>query len=657
MAVSNRLLKVVYGTTELGIGSPFFIDASQRATRIARQGPLVSLAFDVVITEADQTTFAARCAALELALDPNTNPSLALLVCSDSKKYEFFDPAGGFKYSIVDYTLIGGKTFTVTVNGAATVLTAGVDFAAATSNAVTATNLATAVRGVAGAWAVALGADVFLYARSPATASMTIATNATGPQATASLGVGFGFNARPSVVKGGSEDDTALSRRYAVEIALEVPRARAGQFSRRDGAVSITETDSRKHRTVFEGSYTALDYTKPSALEAYDTAIDAYCAAVLDAIGGDWEGPFNDTLRLDDDYDPGPADSRRVGKVVRYARTYQELIYRRSLGDDVRLRRQLLRIKFATEAPGDYGPGHRGVSRLRRATVSYAAAVDKTANGGQDLRAIWQNVVKPFLIDEAKLALGSSAIAVTWQEPELDRAENRISASVQVLAASKSNVVESHVMTTDELDPGLQLVAVWDGGDGLTKQDYEGPKTLRRTVTQRYKILGGPSGAGKGAAGSLSPASGGFGVGRSNRPVSIVIVQQPSAKEAAIDAFFGIGGGDAGGSAADDLSGSGAGDESGFATSGGVPDRSDLVRFFRGGTITIEPEDLGEAGDPQLQRTTVTKVKTYEYARRPTLLGGSSKTPTLNDTGGGDDASSTPGMTASRSAGPRKGAK
>lgn len=653
MAVSNRLLKVVYGTTETGIGSSFFIDASQRPIRIARMGTRFVLSFDVVITEADQATFTARCDALKLAFDPNTNPSLALLVCSDSKKYEFFDPTGGFKYAIVDYTLIGGKTFTVTVNGVATVLTEGVNFVAATSNAVTATNLATAIRAVAGAWAVALGAEVYVYSRSPATASMLIATNATGLQATAALGVGFGFNAVPSVVKSGSEDDTALSRRYAVEISLELPKSRAGQFSRRDGVVSITETDSKKRKTVFEGSYTALDYTKPSALEAYDTAIDAYCMAVLDALNGDWEGPFNDTLKLDDDYDPGPADSRRVGKIVRYSRTYQELIYRRSIGDDVRLRRQLLKVKFAIEAPGDYGPSHRAVSRLRRATVSYAAAVNKSAGGGQDLRAIWQSVVKPFLIDEAKLALGVSAIAVTFQEPVLDRAENRIEASVQVLGASKSNITESKVSTTDELDDGVQLVAVWDGLDGLTKQDYDGPKTLRRTVTQRYKILGGPAGSGKGAGGSLSPASGGFGIGRS----SVVIIQQPSAKESAIDAFFGIGGGDSGGGSGEDLSRSGAGDEAGFATSGGVAERSDLTRFFRGGTITIEPEDLGEAGDPQLQTTIVTKVKSYEYARRPTLPSPTEKTPTLRDHGNDNGASNTPGMTVAKDSGPKKGGK
>ena len=78
--------------------------------------------------------------------------------------------------TVVDYTLLAGKT--ITVQG--TVLTEGVEFTAATSNAATATSIATAVSAVSGFVAAAVGATVTAYWTTPGTAgnAKTLATNA-----------------------------------------------------------------------------------------------------------------------------------------------------------------------------------------------------------------------------------------------------------------------------------------------------------------------------------------------------------------------------------------------------------------------------------------------------------------------------------------------
>lgn len=77
--------------------------------------------------------------------------------------------------TVVDYTGLAGKTFTV----GGTVLTEGVEWVAATSNEVTATNLAAAIHALTNVNAAAVGAVVTITAATAGAAgnSITIATN------------------------------------------------------------------------------------------------------------------------------------------------------------------------------------------------------------------------------------------------------------------------------------------------------------------------------------------------------------------------------------------------------------------------------------------------------------------------------------------------
>lgn len=86
--------------------------------------------------------------------------------------------------TIVDYTLLSGKTFTVGVD----TLTEGSDFNAATSNDATATALATAIDAIASVGASANGAVVTVTADAPGTAgnSKALSTNADAEAATVS---------------------------------------------------------------------------------------------------------------------------------------------------------------------------------------------------------------------------------------------------------------------------------------------------------------------------------------------------------------------------------------------------------------------------------------------------------------------------------------
>lgn len=88
--------------------------------------------------------------------------------------------AGGYaKITISDYTLLAAKTVTVAPGGSGgTTKTEGADWTAATSNAATATSLASAIDAVSGIRSFALGAVVYVVDETAQRTTSTLATSA-----------------------------------------------------------------------------------------------------------------------------------------------------------------------------------------------------------------------------------------------------------------------------------------------------------------------------------------------------------------------------------------------------------------------------------------------------------------------------------------------
>lgn len=652
MALQNVRLCAVYkgflfGSNGINIGpnQNFYIDASRRKFVLERAGGKFRFACDVVVAETSQSTFASQCQALEDALD-STNRNGGFFLASDTVTYANLDKVSTAYFQISAFgSITNGKVFTITANGTAFNFFAnsgfGTTFVVTTSNLQTAKNLATAINGSSASTNVtaivvnqANGAFVYLQSKQP-TYSITVTTNATGAStspSTSTAATPTGFNARTSIRKAGSPDDTALSRRYEVEIVLDLPHKEANRNGLRDSRVELVETDSRQKLLRFSGTYTSLAVSGTggrTALEQYDADVDTHADGLLKAFtatstgtGAAWEGPFDLKADLNDDYAFPTDASRKLGTILTFSRVYQELLYVRGLSDDVRLRRASLVVSPVMEAPGDYGPNGKAVFRMRSIVVRYDTAVDKTAT--QDLKGIYSTVVKPFLADEARKQLEGEQVALVRESRDLDKTKNRIRCEHEFLAAL-GGLVESTVSTTDEDDAGAQLVAVWNGDD-YGKQDYDGPKTFRRTVVQSYTILSTPAGAAGGTGNKQ--ASDGFGVFSINGPRSFLLIQEVSAKEQAIDDFFF-------GSLATGSSTKIVGGENDFPTSGGVPEPKGFKRKYRNGSITITPVDIGRPGSSQIKAVVVVKSKTYEYFHAvPTPAGGPTRTPSPGAGGG-----------------------
>lgn len=98
--LAARKIKVTYGTTAIGMGTNYVIDARERPISYRRDGRKFTFGCDVIVAEADEATFQASCASLEAAFSrSNKNKLLKLEFFSGPfpfgsvNTHEIFDPA------------------------------------------------------------------------------------------------------------------------------------------------------------------------------------------------------------------------------------------------------------------------------------------------------------------------------------------------------------------------------------------------------------------------------------------------------------------------------------------------------------------------------------------------------------------------------------
>lgn len=426
--------------------------------------------------------------------------------------------------------------------------------------------------------------------------------------------VNTGFNMRGTMTKRGSPADTATSRRYRVRIDVELPADLSGQNGRQDSNVTIVTTESGRRRVFLSGKYTALGSN--SAQQQYEASIGAYAAAVTGALGGTWEGPFDQQSTRDD-----------TNKTLSFSECWEELIYNQSLGtlDNAALRRQTLKVSRLTEAPGDSPISGGDALRLETVEVTYEAAVLKSQT--QDLKALYEGTVKPFLVDVARNATNATAVALVSHRPVFDYAQNTIAVAMTLQCVGNTTLIFCQARTDDAEDTGKDLIPVWDG-DRLSKHEFQGPAFLTRTVTIVRRDVDGSAGGDVtsnrrrgGQAGRVGGAgSDQFGIFGINQPLAIEFVE--------------AGGGGGGGAQVDPLNvviGQPIGSGPGVPEPQTSPDGGQLVRVLRGQNSAVTPLILGRPGDPQIRVVDTTQVIRWEYIVRPKRR----STPVRTPTGGG----------------------
>lgn len=311
-----------------------------------------------------------------------------------------------------------------------------------------------------------------------------------------------GFNSDPESTKVGVEGyDSGRSRLYDISITVTEPADLSGQAGRRDSSVQLNLDGSRVRTVTISGQYTALGSNDARA--QYDASIAAYQTAVMSGLSITEFEIIDESASNDDD-----------DKILDFSRTLREIIFAQSgsATNDTRLVNH--QVAFARSLP-NAGSSDPNVSQLATVTGHYEANVDVTVT--TDLRSLWEDVVRPYVLEQARTQFGDGTIGVVGDDVRFERATNRIIVDLTLLVTTGSNVLTFIQTETVEDDKGRLIIPVWDGGV-LDAYVFQGPRTLTRSVVVIKRILAGGGAAGGAGGGGGGGGGGAIRAGVINRP-------------------------------------------------------------------------------------------------------------------------------------------
>ncbi len=280
-----------------------------------------------------------------------------------------------------------------------------------------------------------------------------------------------GFDIQPQIRRAQDPMNTGRSGRYEISMRVGLPGNRAGRKGRRSATADVQFSGSRVKRIVISGTYTAVP-PGTSARTQYDQEIDAFGISILDLFGGE------SIYKLAEEPQTIQNDTN---KTLDFTRIFEQIIHDYGGASDPDIRNEVITISRLSEGPGD--SGGVGARRLVRLRAIYSASVD--ADVTLDLQAKW-NSVKSSVLARIQEVLGGGAIAVESEEPLFTDTGNTIAATLTVLGAETTGVLE-YVTTfvTDDSGPDV-VVPVWVG-DPLAVHKYVGIRILLVTKEEVYR--------------------------------------------------------------------------------------------------------------------------------------------------------------------------
>jgi len=277
-----------------------------------------------------------------------------------------------------------------------------------------------------------------------------------------------GFNAAPHVELIGGPPDTGLTRRYRCSVSVGLPAD--GNSGRVSSSVRIVYDKSDIRTVTFAVDYTAQGGT--GALANAQAKLPTFAASVLSGLGGTYEKLGSGDFDRDDQ-----------DKLCSASIQYREINYDQSAAgtDLASVVDHAVTFQRTTTGPGDSPGGPYGqAKRLVEAVGAYSANVDSTAT--KDLKALWENTLRTYVINQAKTNLGLSTVAVIEDAPTYDKTGNIINCRLRIFGvASGTKAFEYRVSQTRRENPGALIRRTWDGR--YTGIVYEGPATTVRTTT------------------------------------------------------------------------------------------------------------------------------------------------------------------------------
>jgi len=405
--------------------------------------------------------------------------------------------------------------------------------------------------------------------------------------------------------KPGGPHDTLTSRLYRVTFRGGLPSRLAGSSTGllEDFTYAVAFDAACRGTLTVSGTYTAA--SSGTLAQAILTAnIDTRVAAITTALGGIW-ALLTDERTVDD-----------LDHTARFSRVYMELIVGETTAvvGYTTLRNQTLTIRRGRAGAN----GSADERPLQRISVSYTADVCKDTT--TDLKALWEETLRPAILTRAEAFAGSS-IAIMAEDPGIDPVGNKIAATMDVIAANNGSVLKLTKSVDWNVSSSALLRDVWpDFSPALNEPTpsyvFVGPNKLERTTTTITTVVG--------SIAQFKPQAGGGGGGGNIIGVGFGGVAGQVA---------GLFGGDSDGfgifgvadgpllvfTGPDEESSRGGRTGGGGGTGGAVAGR--FVTLSRRETTT--PRVMGLAGENQIEVTDQTVVLTERFVVLPPVAGGS----------------------------------
>lgn len=252
-----------------------------------------------------------------------------------------------------------------------------------------------------------------------------------------------GFLTRGSCRRLGSAADTDKSAEFECSVTAQLPaNLPAGRDGRREIKVRVEQNASERVTASFSGTFTAI--TGLAARQNYLAEIVPFVDTELAALGGTW----NPTVNRSYEYDA-------ENKIVSFVEQYEQILHAESQGGTDLSSVVLQQLRVRRSKFGDRRSTRFGEARpWELVLIEYAAAIRKSVT--TDLQGLWDGTLRSHVLAQV------DALIVMREEVNLDKAENRISATI-VARASRTGLIESRVTVERNDNLGKALVPSWDG--------------------------------------------------------------------------------------------------------------------------------------------------------------------------------------------------
>ena len=306
-----------------------------------------------------------------------------------------------------------------------------------------------------------------------------------------------GFDANPSIIKDGDPADTGRSRHFRIRIEFGRPADNLSLSGRRGSTVKVEYTPSRRRTVTISGTYTATGST--ASLTQYTDAIAAYETSALSTVDSTatWERIGEPQVEFFE-----------TNKVLNFSRVYREVNVNQSGSstDEAGLINPQLTITREKMAPGDSVTGsiqvtqgggggtvaapieqaQQGILRPIIINANYESDINfSSASTEAALNTLWTGTIRPWIIQEAKSAMGANNIIIIDEQVTFDRYENRIKAIMQMMAL-QTDLLRLKISVKDTTSYGKVLVPVWDT-DVFSYYEFQGPVIQIKVFTEEYE--------------------------------------------------------------------------------------------------------------------------------------------------------------------------